>query len=68
MPTVSSGASAAGAGTVVLSTAQTLENGVTLTFPGAGKVATITGNIKVLKAGVADATLRFDVERLLSSA
>jgi hypothetical protein len=67
-PTVNSGASATGAGTVVLSAAQTLESGVTLTFPGAGKVATITGNMRVLKAGTADATLRFDVERLLSSA
>ena len=67
-PTVNSGASAAGAGTVVLSAAQTLENGITLTFPGAGKVATITGFIKVIKAGTADATLRFDVEKLLTSA
>ena len=67
-PTVNSGANATGAGTVVLSAAQTLENGITLTFPGAGKVATITGNIEVLKAGNADATLRFDVEKLLTSA
>jgi len=67
-PTVNSGASATGAGTVVLSAAQTLENGITLTFPGAGKVATITGNIEVLKAGNADAVLRFDVEKLLASA
>jgi len=67
-PTVASGASAAGAGTVVLSAAQTLENGITLTFPGAGKVATITGNIKVIKAGVGSPVLRFDVEKLLTSA
>ena len=67
-PTVNSGANATGAGTIVLSAAQTLENGVTLTFAGAGKVATITGNIEVLKAGAADATLRFDVENLLTSA
>ena len=67
-PTVNSGASATGAGTVVLSAAQTLESGITLTFPGAGKVATITGNIEIVKAGTADATLRFDVEKLLTSA
>ena len=67
-PTVNSGANATGAGTVVLSAAQTLENGVTLTFDGAGKTATITGYIEVLKAGTADATLRFDVEKLLASA
>ena len=66
-PTVNSGASAAGAGTVVLSAAQTLENGITLTFPGAGKTATITGNIQVLRVGNDDATLRFDVEKLLTS-
>jgi len=67
-PTVASGANATGAGTVVLSAAQTLENGITLTFPGAGKVATITGNIQVLKAGVGSPVLRFDVEKLLTSA
>ena len=67
-PTVNSGANATGAGTVVLSAAQTLENGVTLTFPGAGKVATITGNIEVLKAGNAGAVIYFDMEKLLASA
>ena len=67
-PTVSSGANATGAGTVVLSAAQTLESGVTLTFPGAGKVATITGNIEVVKAGTGSPTLRFDIDKLLTSA
>ena len=67
-PTVNSGASATGAGTIVLSAAQTLESGITLTFAGAGKTATITGFIEILKVGTADATLRFDVEKLLSSA
>ena len=66
-PTVNSGGNATGAGTIVLSAAQTLESGITLTFPGAGKVATITGNIEIVKAGTADATLRFDVEKLLST-
>jgi hypothetical protein len=67
-PTVNSGATADSAGTIVLSAAQTLENGITLTFPGAGKVATITGNIEILKAGPSDATLYFDLEQLLTSA
>ena len=67
-PTVNSGASASGAGTVVLSAAQTLEDGITLTFAGAGKVATITGNIEIVETGPAKATLRFDIERLLTSA
>ena len=65
-PTVNSGASAAGAGTIVLSAAQTLENGVTLTFAGAGKVATITGFVEVLKSGTAEATLRFGEEKHLA--
>lgn len=66
-PTVNSGANATGAGTVVLSAAQTLEDGITLTFSGAGKVATITGNIEIVKAGTASATLRFDVEKLIAN-
>ena len=67
-PTVNSGATADSGGTIVLSAAQTLENGITLTFSGAGKVATITGNIEILKAGPSDATLYFDLEQLLTSA
>tara|TARA_R110002153_G_scaffold29507_2_gene90601 strand:+ start:11224 stop:13023 length:1800 start_codon:yes stop_codon:yes gene_type:complete len=66
-PTVDTGAGAVtGAGTLVLTAAQTLENGVTLTFPGAGQTATITGNIQMLKIGSASQTLRFDIDRLLS--
>ena len=67
-PTVNSGANVDAEGTIVLSAAQTLENGITLTFPGAGKVATITGNIEILKAGTSNATLYFDLEQLLTSA
>ena len=66
-PTVNSGASATGAGTIVLSAAQSLENGVTLTFPGAGKVITITGSVEVLKAGIGNPTLTFDVDKLVTS-
>ena len=66
-PTIVSGAgSVTGAGTIVLSAAQTLESGVTLTFPGAGSVATITGNIKINKAGNENVVLRFDLEKFLS--
>ena len=66
-PTVSSGAtSQSTAGTIVLSAAQNLESGITLTFDGAGITATITGNIEVIKAGSSGETLRFDVEKLLS--
>lgn len=66
-PTVNSGANATGAGTVVLSAVQTIENGATLTFAGAGKVATITGNIEVTNAGESSQTLNFDVEKLLTA-
>tara|TARA_R110002020_G_scaffold151573_3_gene328627 strand:- start:602 stop:2851 length:2250 start_codon:yes stop_codon:yes gene_type:complete len=66
-PFVVSGAgSVTGAGTIVLSATQTLESGVTLTFPGASTVATITGNIKVNKVGNEDVVLRFDLERFLT--
>ena len=66
-PTVDTGAGAVtGAGTLVLTAAQTLESGITLTFPNAGHVATITGNIEIVKAGTKDATVFVDVEKLLS--
>ena len=65
-PTVASGAgSVTGAGTIVLSAAQELENGITLTFTGAGSVVTITGNIKINKTGNEDVTLRFDIDSFL---
>ena len=48
------------------SVAQTLENGQTLTFTGAGNTATITGNITVKKAGTKDLNLYFDVEKFLT--
>ena len=66
-PTVSSGAgSVSGAGTIVLSRAQTLENVITLTFANAGQKATVTGNIEIIKAGTDNHTLRLDMERLIS--
>jgi hypothetical protein len=45
---------------------QTLENGITLTIENTSRIATITGNIEIMKAGTANQTLRFDVEKLLS--
>ena len=56
-----------GAATITVNTPQTLQSGVTLTFTGAGKVANINGNIQVTKAGTANQTLRFDVEKLVTS-
>ena len=46
---------------------QTLENGITLTVENTSRVATITGNIEIVKAGTAGQTLMFDVEKLLST-
>ena len=66
--TVSSGANATGAGTIVLDKAQTLESGITLTFAGAGKKVVVTGNIEIFKAGTASAVVYLDVEKLLTSA
>ena len=66
-PTVDTGAGAvSGSGTLVLTTAQTIENGATLTFSGAGQAATVTGSIQVLKAGNASQTLRIDFDKLVS--
>ena len=66
-PTISSGAgSVSGAGTIVLSAEQTLENGAVLTVGNTGQTATITGNIEILKSGTANQTIYFDVENLIS--
>ena len=66
-PTVVSGAgSVTGAGTIVVSSAQTLESGAELSFPKVGTKATISGNIKINKVGNEDVTLRFDLENLLT--
>ena len=65
-PTVSSRSVTSGAGNLELSAAQTLESGVTLSYGGSGQIATITGNIEILKAGTANQTIYFDVEKLLS--
>ena len=68
IPTVTSGAGAVnGGGALTLSAAQTLEDGITLTFGGASRIATITGNINIIKAGDEDVTLRFDLERFLTA-
>lgn len=66
-PTVNSRSVTSGAGDIVLSAAQTLESGITLTFANSGQVATITGNIEILKAGTADQVIYFDLEKLLTT-
>ncbi len=65
-PSVVSRSVTSGAGNIVLSAAQTLESGTTLTFSDVGQTATITGNIKVTSPGINNASIYFDVEKLLS--
>ena len=66
-PLITSGGGATGGGTWVVDAVQTLESGITLTVENTGRVATITGNIEIVKAGYANQTLRFDVNKLLST-
>ena len=68
IPTVDSGAGAVnGAGTIVLSAAQELEDGITLTFGNASRIFTITGNVEIKQAGLSDQTIRFDVDKFLTA-
>jgi hypothetical protein len=65
-PLITGGGGSTGVGAWTADAAQTLENGITLTIENTGRVATITGNIEILKAGTASQTLRFDLEKFLS--
>ena len=74
-PTVTSRSVTSGAGDLTLSTAQTLESGVTLTLAGAGQTVTITGDIEIVKSpadaipsGTVLRTIYFDIEKFLSVA
>lgn len=67
VPTVASGAGAVtGAGTIVLTAAQTLESGITLDFANASNIATVSGNIEVIKAGPRDLDIYLDVHNIVS--
>ncbi|MDA9878390.1 hypothetical protein N9C94_00610 [Candidatus Pelagibacter sp.] len=66
-PLITAGGGATGTGDWTMDAVQTLENGVTLTVENTGRIATITGNIQIVKAGTASQTLRFDIEKLLST-
>ena len=66
-PLITAGGGGTGAGTWITGTAtQTLENGITLTIENTGRIATITGNIEVVKAGTKNLTIYFNLEKLLS--
>ena len=66
-PLITAGGGATGGGDWTMDAVQTLENGITLTIENTSRVATITGNIEIVKAGTANQTLRFDIEKLLST-
>ena len=51
---------------LTVSAAQTLEDGQTFTFPGAGSVVTVTGDIVINTAGPTELTLIFDANRFLT--
>ena len=53
---------------VVVSAAQTIENGQTLTFTGSSRSATITADITVLKLGTDDMTLTLALDNILTVA
>ena len=68
VPTVNSGAGAVnGSGVIVLSAAQTLEDNITLTFTGASRIATITGNIQINSGGYANDQIYFDLEKFITA-
>ena len=66
-PLITAGGGADGAGNFTVDLAQTLEKGVTLNIENTGTVATISGNIEIIKAGTSDRRLRFDLEKIISS-
>ena len=63
--------------TLTLSSAQSFENGETLTFKGAGRTITISGNIEIRKVGLThganssrtdwDGKIYFDLERFITA-
>ena len=65
LPVVTS-TQADGAGNWTVDRSQVLESGITLTVQNTSRVATVSGNIEIIKAGTADQTFRFDMGRLLS--
>ena len=65
-PLITARSATTGAGNLTASVAQTLESGQTFTFSGAGQVATITGNIEILRAGTSSESIFFDIEKLLT--
>ena len=53
---------------ITASSAQTLENGQTMTFTGSSRSATITANITILEFGKDDITLTLALDNILTVA
>jgi len=66
-PLVTAGGGADGAGNWTADASQTLESGITLTVENTGRIATVTGNVEIIRAGTADTTVRLDIEKILSN-
>ena len=71
-PTVTNIGSYSGStATLTLSAAQSLEAGETLTFDGAGRTITISGNVEIKKVGGIrsdwDGSIRFDLEKFITA-
>tara|TARA_R110001599_G_scaffold107727_4_gene270462 strand:+ start:3175 stop:5199 length:2025 start_codon:yes stop_codon:yes gene_type:complete len=67
-PTVTNIGSYSGStATLTLSAAQTLESGETLTFDGAGRTVTISGNVEIKQVGEAATQLSFDLEKFITA-
>jgi len=65
-PTVVSKSVSTGGGNIVVSAAQTLEDGATLFFDGSSNVINITGKLQVIGMPITNKTLYFNVERFLT--
>ena len=66
-PIITSGGGSDGGGDWVMNGVQTLESGTALTVNNTGKVATLTGNIEIIRAGTASKSLFFDINEILSA-
>jgi hypothetical protein len=64
-PTIRNKTALSGEANIVVSSAQTIEEGQTLFFDNASNVMTITGEIEVTNMGINDTTLYFDLEKFL---
>ena len=65
-PLVTARSATSGGGDLTFTNPQTIESGEKLIFENAGQTFTISGNIEILEAGVANATLRFNVDNFLA--